>query len=203
MSGSNSNYRDRESGAENREVSEADVLLEKVEKAHLIVGVYKDEVQDFIRDNGLDNPANLSLHPLWEKWVKKCEAEEEFLRNNSVDIAGKYVAEAYKRKELDSKYTKTRAELDIKELEVSHLRTHLLMWKAGLEEELANGKVGAETTMSNKHVIDVIDHILSDDFNVFTHGSTPATRRDSADGAGGKRNADNTDSDNSADNAGK
>lgn len=111
-----------------------------------------------------------------------------------VQIAGKYVAEAYKNKELDRKYTKTRAELDIKELEVSHLRTHLLMWKAGLEEELAHGKVGAETTMSNQHVIDVIDHILSDDFNVFTHGSTPAARRGSASGAGG---------DNSADNAGK
>ena len=59
MSGSNSNYRDRENGAENREVSEADVSLEKVEKAHLIVGVYKDEVQDFIRDNGLDNRKQL------------------------------------------------------------------------------------------------------------------------------------------------
>lgn len=76
------------------------------------------------------------------------EKNDKILKDNYYSIAAMCVLEHNKKEELAHKLQQVRHEL--------------LMWKSGLEEEIAQEGYGADDIMSNEHAISVIDAILDE-----------------------------------------
>ena len=76
------------------------------------------------------------------------EKNDKVLKDNYYSIAAMCVLEHDKKEELAHKLQQVRHEL--------------LMWKSGLEEEIAQKGYGADDTMSNQHAISVINAILDE-----------------------------------------
>ena len=76
------------------------------------------------------------------------EKNDKILKDNYYSIAAMCVVEHNKKEELAHK--------------LQHIRHELVMWKSGLEEEIAQKEYGADDSMSNEHAISVIDAILNE-----------------------------------------
>ena len=87
----------------------------------------------------------LHNHNIEDEDYKK---NDKVLKDNYYSIAATYVVEHNKKEELAHKLQKIRHEL--------------VMWKSGLEEEIAQKEYGADDSMSNEHAISVIDVILGE-----------------------------------------
>lgn len=74
--------------------------------------------------------------------------KDKVLKDNYYSIAAMCVLEHDKKEELAHR--------------LQQIRHELMMWKSGLEEEIAQKGYGADDTMSNQHAISVIDAILNE-----------------------------------------
>ena len=76
------------------------------------------------------------------------EKNDKVLKDNYYSIAAMCVLEHNEKEDLAHK--------------LQQIRYELLMWKSGLEEEIAQREYGANDSMSNEHAISVIDAILDE-----------------------------------------